>query len=247
MNDKEIPEGRIIKSFVDFMNKIDHFSAAYHHLLVLYRGQEDDLPLLPKLARKKLKSPDINGVEKKILDEFKRRSYPYLDYEPNTEWDWIALAEHYGLPTRLLDWTENPLAALWFACSREKNNKDYRMVWFFLVANESDIVSSSHDKLPVSQGRTKIFKPTHITPRIAAQAGWFTVHKNQKDKGFIALDKNKSYKEYLLPLYIPNKLSNQMLQRLDKIGINAFTLFPDLDGLSNYLEWSHFKKNSGKI
>lgn len=52
---------------------------------------------------------------KGMLDEFKQRAIPYLDTYPRSDFEWMFLAQHYGLPTRLLDWTVNPLVAMFFA------------------------------------------------------------------------------------------------------------------------------------
>jgi hypothetical protein len=80
---------------------------------VLFRGQSADWPLLPSIARERL-TDDPLVAERSMLEEFQRHSLPYLRSAPETVWDWMALAQHHGLPTRLIDWSLNPFASLWF-------------------------------------------------------------------------------------------------------------------------------------
>ena len=211
------------------------------NLITLFRGQEEDWPLLPKIGRN-ISSDSILENEKKIFEEFQRLSHPYLNSNMNSnDWDLLALAQHHGLPTRLLDWTENPLAALWFAFIKEKSNDSDRVVWLFVVDSNKVIDLKVGD--PFTQKITKVFKPNHITNRITAQNGWFTVHKFLKDEGkFIPLNKQTKYKKNFIKITFSNDLRIEMLKKLDRMGINHFSLFPDLKGLGNYLNWKNFKK-----
>jgi hypothetical protein len=226
-----------LNGYIDF---IDALIIGNPEKLIIFRGQDVDAPLIPKIARNKIALTEIDSIEKRIINEFKRRSYPYLNnYRPSTEWDWLALGQHYGLPTRLLDWTENPLAALWYSFIKRDTTEEYRVVWCFVV-DEKDIVTPTLKLSPYTQDRTKVFKPDHITSRIVAQTAWFTVHKNLKDKGFISLDKNRTYVDSLVKINFPNNVRKKTLQQLDKLGVNAATLFPDMDGLSRYLAWRYY-------
>ena len=205
---------------------------------VLFRGQPVDKPLLPKIERLELKVP-IPNAERKMMREFKRRVLPLLDVQPESNWDWLAIAQHHGMPTRLLDWTLNPLAALWFAVNRPPMKKKGKLqpgvVWV-LVPKPTDYAFRPTN--PFTINRTKIFRPKHIAARLVTQAGWFTVHKFMKTQNrFIPLENNPAYSKKLTKLKIPPDSFSDMRFELDRFNVNAATLFPDVDGLCAHIQW----------
>ena len=138
--------------------------------------------LMPKIGRKGFYvKKETEKTEIEVFEEFKRRNFSHLDrFNSINDWDLLAIAQHHGLPTRLLDWTENPLVALWFAFATETNNVKNRVVWAFLPLND-EIVTEKTKGGPYNQTETKVFKPRHTNNRIIAQQGWFTVHKFSKN------------------------------------------------------------------
>jgi len=210
----------------------------------IFRGQRQDWKLLPKIARL-----DVNGdllkTESLIIKEFKRTSQPFIEYKLESDWDLIALAQHHGLPTRLLDWSHSALTALWFAVKdppdKYKNGK-YRdsVVWVF-VPGVDDFNIDFNKYSPFSNRKTKIFRPSVIAKRILAQSGLFTVHKFNNNKGVIQLDNHAEYKDKLTKILITPHYFSNFRKSLHMLGVNYSIVFPDLDGLCKHLEWRFSK------
>jgi hypothetical protein len=211
--------------------------------LAIYRGQSSDWPLLPKVCRN-VNSDGILEPEKRILATFRRQAVAHMPYAQMTTWEWLAIAQHHGLPTRLLDWTANSLAALWFAV-KDKSPGPSAVVWRF-NPEPQDIVSDPSDSVSPFEGtRTNVFEPSYISPRIRVQAGYFTVHKfvgvsNGKPLNqFVQLQKNLKHKHRLLKMVIPATTFPAIRKELAHLGVHAGAMFPDLDGLAQSLAREH--------
>lgn len=208
--------------------------------LILFRGQRRDKPLLPKIARLKHVNEDLRESEQDIFQDFKREAVTYVDPVPTNDWDWLAIAQHHGLPTRLLDWTKNPLAALWFAVRKPpQSDVKYAVLWAFQPELKDIIRDPEKTASPFSAGRTKVFEPRHVTPRIRAQEGVFTVHKLVNKPRFVPLDKNTAYEKTISKILIDVNELHTIRFDLDRCGIHAASLFPDMEGLAKRIRWRY--------
>ena len=125
----------------------------------LFRGQQEDWSLVPRLARLRLRKGDTFAeVERGMFDDFKRHANPHITRTPKSDWDWLALAQHHGMPTRLLDWTTNPLAALWFAICRPAKDRKPAVLWI-LRTRQRDLLDNPRGEGPWAIPKTRVFRP----------------------------------------------------------------------------------------
>lgn len=201
---------------------------------VLFRGQSEDLPLVPTVARLKPRETGLLDAERRMLEEFRRQAHPFLEREPGTDWDLLAIAQHHGMATRLLDWTLNPLAALWFAVKSSIHRAGPGVVW---ILDYHGLSPASADSDPFSCETVLILSPQHMERRIASQLAWFTVHPCDSDGRFSPLE--SLLESALTKVTIEREAFPALRRQLDRLGLNAASLYPGLDGLCQYLEWHY--------
>jgi len=156
---------------------------------------------------------------------------------PQSNIDWLTLGQHYGLPTRLLDWTENPLVGLFFALCEDKNTESH--VWII----EPFEYSSYDDDLLAIHG-LRMFFPKVLDDRIFSQRGCFSIQPFPKEnKPFLTIDDlyNSGTIELnnLIKVIIPNdkELKNELLMLLIRMGIDNSFIYPDLTGLCKQIKY----------
>ncbi|NHH78055.1 FRG domain-containing protein [Burkholderia gladioli] len=234
------------KDLSEFLKHVDQWVAGTTGMgfnIVLFRGQEDiDWPLMPGIGREQYRKRIRPDTEARMLKEFKQRAVPHLELPVAlADADWLAIEQHHGMPTRLLDWTGSALAALWFAIKQParigKDKKPCAAAVWLLTATESDTVGfdDAARRNPLDQAETKLLKPRHVSKRISAQDGWFSVHHAITEgltTRFVALDHDDSFKKQLSFIRIPPDAFGPMRAQLQVAGINRGVLFPDLDGVA---------------
>ena len=171
------------------------------------------------------------NLEIKMLSQFKKEARPHLSNPPDNaeDWEWLAIAQHHGLPTRLLDWTENAATALFFAVA-EPNRLRASAVW----CTERPDDEIPNDVTPFEVEAIYVYDPPHVSPRITVQRSAFTVHP----KDYFP-EKRYRWPTPLVRVVIPADARAGIRKSLRNLGVYHSTLFPDLDGIALDIKRRH--------
>jgi hypothetical protein len=194
-------------------------------------------------------------LEEFLLRNFIRYGKPYLPQNPDNLWEIMVIAEHHGLPTRLLDWTHSPLVAAHFAtlnrtphAERTVWKLDWKMVHqrfglrdvVFLVDDLDSVlkdrgIASPWDflnaKLSPEQQFVALLEPPAVTERLAVQAGAFSFSSN-KLKVLDEILNETGLGEALTQYVIPADRVDFIRDQLDLCTVDERRLFPGLDGVA---------------
>ena len=227
-----------IRSWSELTDLVDHFSYFNAHAW-LFRGVPNSAHgLIPKIGRDTTRAvKERNGTrervpyqvqdERAIFSMFVQQARPHLLHAPQSAFEWLAVAQHHGLPTRLLDWTDSLLVAAWFAVE-PGGARDYdSAIW---VARGIPSIELDSDRDPLALAEVLCYRPPHISPRISAQSSVFVLCPQP------AVEIQPPFVRRIL---IEPQIQFTLKKRLNACGINRRQLFPDLEGLSQHLGWMY--------
>jgi hypothetical protein len=215
-----------------------------------------DHGLTSSLARLANHRADVSRVESALLRNF--RKYASGETErPDSVWDWLALGQHRGLPTRLLDWTYSPLVALHFATSDPAGFGEDGAVWCVNFVEANRLLPRKLKKILDEEGSDTFtvemlgafktlrafdalsrkpfvifLEPPSLEHRILNQLALVSVISDPA----ASLDEwVAAHPSLVRKVVVPARLKWEIRDKLDQANINERVLFPGLDGLSQWL------------
>jgi FRG domain len=241
-----------------------------------FRGEENadwDTALKPKLFRTRTKwiPRAVLRQEQDLRLEFKRRGSQFAgEGSPSNHWEWYFLMEHYGVPTRLLDWSDGALVALYFALrpidiAKPPDAAVYMLdPWWLnkLVYKQMPIAKAdrpvgtalpnweeakpylSEDEFANEYLGPRVplaIDPSHVARRFAAQRSRFTIFGRDPDGLNTVVDRAKKDDRRLRRILIKRSAVDSMRRDLATCGLSESTIFPDLEGFGRELN-SLFKE-----
>lgn len=219
----------VVGSFEEFHSVVN----TQFHYGWMYRGMKDiGWKLIPSIGRywprfveQGLDKADFLRVESDTIRIFRKQAARYLPRVPEDGWEVWSIAQHHGLPTRLMDWTYNPLVALFFAVEQPF---DADSVIYALGMPKGDISIQEERMLHPLEITEEVrsYEPSHDMARVNAQSAVFTIQGDPRT-----------------PLWAPGlrriRISNSARAPIKRVlfnyGITRKLLFPELDGIADWL------------
>ena len=250
-------------SFAEYVELIESLQAHSTNSL-WYRGcRRSKDKLLPSLYRHKTISAiaELGRLENQLMTRFRQRSIPMHSRSLQDDWDALYFMQHYGVPTRLLDWTENPFVGLYFAvisCLQPSGARRLRKpqhdaaVWVLdpVIWNRKALSHQSYDGGVLTPGDESLkgYKPSssfsgmfnhpvalygaHNSPRIVAQRGVFTIFGQNRKPMEEVYDKENFPPNCLIKVTLTRARLPNLRKSVLNYGVTESVIFPDLEGLA---------------
>jgi len=233
----------VVTNLSSLLNVIDQLRSSHNDQPLIFRGEASEAwDLLPKASRAEFHGPNWESSFQAWRSKVRE-----LKKLPGNEWRQLALAQHHGFATPLLDWSCNPLVAAFFAVDDRKEPKQNGAIYCFQPAFRWDpstnkgrlkdlksVLGLSRQRMPYP-----VLEIERFSGRLVAQSALFTVHpddsvcmKNADWPFTHEMDGEPSRIENLTVLMIPNDKKVSFRRELEIVDITPSRLFPDLDGVS---------------
>jgi hypothetical protein len=219
-----------IESWLDLAHLIDALSR--ERTTWLFRGEPATTYELRPSAGREGEDPAARTLqyrpqqERLALRRFRHDAQPYVGFVPQTDLEWLAIAQHHGMATRLLDWSESLLVAAFFAV-QHAGSHGHALIYGI---SGLPVLDPEEVQDPFSVQEVSIYRPRHLNPRIAAQRSVFTIHPNPTQA--LASDNLRSWT-------VSQAACRDLKLTLDFCAINYASLFPDLHGLARHVGWRY--------
>jgi hypothetical protein len=220
-----------------YFDQLDSFVAMVSECLHgedwLFRGHADwQAPLVPAIDRPPLRGPLGRDLEREMVERFRFLADRAVDPAPRDGLEWLALAHAHGIPTRLLEWTRNPLVALYRAVEDPSLDDRgamssvlaYRSTTFEFYQSLSD--EERADPLEIGGG-PRVVSVATSTPGRWTPPRTLTLHPEP-----VELDRKAAYEGELHTIFVPDRARQLLRAELRLLGVSAASVSSDLDALA---------------
>jgi hypothetical protein len=250
-----MPEIKSVADLLTIIRESDLSTKDHAHLRFWFRGHSrTGWKLEPAVYRPPWPANEKERLwrERHLTQDFRLFSAG-LRTGSETDADIYFLQQHYRMPTRLLDWTTNPLAALHFVvCGDLQHDGELFLMDAYQLAHTQ---GAAADFLGIATSRNPIFteamdiianwskkafrafilpvRPDHFDQRISRQQGYFTFYVPKRPQ--LTEKENSTLRTFRVPKHAKSSVQSE----LSLLGVNTFTAFGDLDHLADWLKTAH--------
>jgi FRG domain len=233
----------------------------------VFRGLQDaGSDLSTSLARL---GGDYADVERHLLRNF--RKYAHSDIRNETFWDWLALAKHHGLPTRVLDWTHSPFVALHFATATPSAYEVDGLVWAVDYVRVAEHLPDTLREILAAEGANSFttwmveraaasfaeleeladgddfvlfLEPPSLDERIVNQYALFSLMSSSSAHLHDWLEARPDLSRRIV---VPAELKWEVRDKLDQANVTERVLFPGLDGIALWLRRHYSPRHADRF
>lgn len=232
---------KTVNSLAEYLNAIKELSA--YTSVLWFRGHASiEYKLAPSIFRDTYEAKE----ETKFMNLFKAKGIKFFP-EKKDYFEWLFLMQHYGTPTRLLDWSENALVSIAFATQYRQDNHKGKdaAVWCLnpFILNEKAGIATDNERIINICSNSRVAKffesgggrypiailGSYASERIIAQKGVFTLFP-MSDSFY--MEELSNAEEFLTKIIIPEAHVNEIAEELYYIGVNELSLFPEPESIS---------------